>query len=206
MIGGGVASPFSSLKMIASISISAASESLKPSWPKILIPLSRHGLCEAEMTIPAAKARVRARYATPGVVITPALSAVAAAEASPAATDSAICGPDSRVSIPMTTCKLACCRARYSPSARPTVNVVRGSSGNSPATPRIPSVPNRWRAAGWGTLKSPFYKKKIAPAGAMLIVEILLTSGAGGHLLHHGDHQLAVAVVQVSGIAADLAQ
>src|SRR3954464_1934760 len=35
---------------------------------------------------------------------------------------------------------------------------------------------------------------------------ILLTPGASGHLLHHGDHQLAVAIVQVAGIAADLAE
>ena len=34
----------------------------------------------------------------------------------------------------------------------------------------------------------------------------VLTPGPGGHLLHHGDYQLAVAVVQVAGIASDLAQ
>src|SRR5437899_10354976 len=85
-------------------------------------------------------------------------------------------------------------------------NVVRGSSGNSPATPRMPSVPNRWRAACWGTVKPPFYKKKIAPAGAMDFSGVLLSSGSGGHLFHHGDHQLAVAIVQIAGIAADLAQ
>src|SRR6266705_4376823 len=85
-------------------------------------------------------------------------------------------------------------------------NVVRGSSGNSPATPRIPSVPKRWRAACWGTVKPPFYKKKIAPAGAMGFAWIQLAPGPGGHLFHHCDHQLAVAIVQVAGIAPDLAQ
>src|SRR5437868_5051500 len=112
--------------MMASISISAASENLKPSWPKILIPLSRHGLCEALTTMPAA--------------------------------------------------------------------------------PRIPSVPKRWRAACWETVKRPFYKKKIAPAGAMGFAPIRLAAGARGHLFDHGDHQLAVTIVQVAGIAANLAQ
>ena len=36
----------------SSISASVASESLKPSPPKNLMPLSRYGLCEAESTTP----------------------------------------------------------------------------------------------------------------------------------------------------------
>src|SRR5579863_4264284 len=30
--------------------------------------------------------------------------------------------------------------------------------------------------------------------------------GVSGHLLHHGEHQLAVAVIQADGVAADLAE
>jgi len=41
--------------------------------------------------------------ATPGVVITPAKATVAPVRARPAASNEAMCGPDSRVSIPMRT-------------------------------------------------------------------------------------------------------
>src|SRR5690348_17693802 len=61
----------SSWKISASIWCSTSSGSLKPSAEKTLIPLSIQGLWEAEITMPAPKESVRARKATPGVVITP---------------------------------------------------------------------------------------------------------------------------------------
>jgi hypothetical protein len=65
--------------------------------------LSRYGLCDAEIISPAAKGPFLARSATPGVVVTPANSTFTPRHASPLATASAILGPDSRVSIPITT-------------------------------------------------------------------------------------------------------
>src|ERR1700730_8341661 len=106
------------------------------------MPLSVQGLCDAEMTTPAAKARERARYATPGVVITPALWTSTPTPARPLETRSAIQPLDSRVSWPITACGLRVARIRSWPRARPIKYVLCLVSGNSPATPRIPSVPN----------------------------------------------------------------
>ena len=47
------------------------------------MPLSVQGLCDAEITTPASNLRDRARKATPGVVITPALSTATPTEARP---------------------------------------------------------------------------------------------------------------------------
>ena len=55
----------------------------------------------------------------------------------------AMAGPDSRVSIPIRTGFAPNpWRCKSSPSATPSAATVFGSSGGSPATPRIPSVPN----------------------------------------------------------------
>src|ERR1039458_5807872 len=67
------------------------------------MPLSCHGLCDAEMTMPAANECARARKATAGVVMTPADSTVAPAAARPAASVAAIQSEDSRGSWPMRT-------------------------------------------------------------------------------------------------------
>ena len=48
-------------KISFSMASSRASVSLKPSPEKTLMPLSVHGLCEAEITTPAARDRERAR-------------------------------------------------------------------------------------------------------------------------------------------------
>ena len=109
------------------------------------MPLSVHGLCDAEITTPAAIPRERARYATPGVVITPALSTCSPRDVSPIVTRSAIQPLDSRVSCPITTRASAFARNRSCPSARPMAYVLSWVSGNSPAIPRIPSVPNSCR-------------------------------------------------------------
>src|SRR5207248_2731822 len=59
-----------SLKISFSMESSISSDSLYPSLPNTLIPLSIQGLCEAEMTTPASKPSSRVRKAMPGVVIT----------------------------------------------------------------------------------------------------------------------------------------
>src|SRR5581483_8955615 len=82
----------------SSIASSRASGSLNPSPENTLIPLSVHGLCDAEITTPAWNFCERARYAIPGVVITPALRTSTLADISPSATRSAIQPLDSRVS------------------------------------------------------------------------------------------------------------
>src|SRR5512143_551626 len=105
------------------------------------MPLSVHGLWEAEITTPASYFRERARYATPGVVITPALCTATPTELSPSATRSAIHPLDWRVSWPITTRALRFERIRSCPRARPMRYVLSSVRGNSPATPRIPSVP-----------------------------------------------------------------
>ena len=91
-----------------------------------LMPLSCQGLCEAEMTMPAAKRWAQARKATAGVVMTPADSTVAPPAVSPAVSAAAIQSDDSRVSWPMRT------RGdlpRWWARAMPTARMVGGSSG-----------------------------------------------------------------------------
>src|SRR6266853_1810776 len=94
---------------------------------------------------PAAKGPTRVTWAIPGVVISPAKRAATPWLARPPATDSAIERPDSRVSIPITTSGEAWWSVTHFASATPTANVVGGSSGYSPATPRMPSVPKSFR-------------------------------------------------------------
>src|ERR1700693_5362121 len=109
------------------------------------MPLSVQGLCDAEITTPAAYFRERARYATPGVVMVPALCTSTPHETKPIVTRSAIHELDSRVSWPMTTFGEELLRIRSWLSARPIRYVLSAVKGNSPATPRIPSVPNSCR-------------------------------------------------------------
>src|SRR6476659_4646887 len=109
------------------------------------MPLSVHGLCDAEITTPAAYFRDRAKYATPGVVIVPALCTSTPHEIRPSVTRSAIHELDSRVSWPITTLGFGLVLIRSWPSARPIRYVLSGVKGNSHATPRIPSDPNSCR-------------------------------------------------------------
>ena len=90
-------------KISASMASSVASGSLYPSGPKSLMPLSCQGLCEAEMTTPAENLCARARKATAGVGMTPALSTVAPPATRPAVSAAAIQSEDSRVSCPIKT-------------------------------------------------------------------------------------------------------
>src|SRR5690242_13937565 len=112
------------------------------------MPLSRQGLCEAETTTPAEKPCVCVRYAMAGVGTTPALAVSTPVSRSPQTSSSAIHPLDSRVSCPMTTRRGPA--GRWSPSARPTAYTVFLSSGYSPATPRMPSVPKSFlKSAPW---------------------------------------------------------
>src|SRR6516164_8754214 len=63
----------------------------------------------------------------PGVLITPANSTVACPACSPAARSAAMCGPDSRVSIPIRTCADPWPFCRNSASPRPTVFRIAGA-------------------------------------------------------------------------------
>src|ERR1700756_3992181 len=110
------------------------------------MPLSSHGLCEAEITTPASKPCAPARNATAGVGTTPALSTHAPVQRKPAAIVAAIHGLDSRVSRPRMTLGSPVFLRREWPSASPVAKIVVGSKGGSPATARIPSVPNNLRA------------------------------------------------------------
>jgi|SRR3954471_536028 hypothetical protein len=75
----------------------------------------------------------------------PALWTSTASDAKPAETRSAIQRLDSRVSWPITTLGRGFVRNRSCPRARPIKYVLSSVSGNSPATPRMPSVPNNCR-------------------------------------------------------------
>jgi len=65
---------------------SAASSSLCPPGPKILMPLSGIGLCEAEIITPKSASYALVRYATAGVGRTPTRSASTPSLVTPAIT------------------------------------------------------------------------------------------------------------------------
>ena len=68
----------------ASISRSTSSDSLKPSGPKILMPLSSYGLCEAEIMTPISARIERVSMATAGVGIGPSRSTSMPTDVKPA--------------------------------------------------------------------------------------------------------------------------
>ena len=68
----------------ASISRSTSSESLKPSGPNSLMPLSSYGLCEAEIITPRSARIERVSMATAGVGIGPSSSTSMPTEVKPA--------------------------------------------------------------------------------------------------------------------------
>ena len=130
------------MKTRASISSSTASGSLKPSPAKNLIPLSGTGLCEAEIIAPAQQSIVRARYANPGVGITPALMQSPPTDRMPAVKAASSMSPEIRVSFPMMIRGLAPCRLRTYAPARPRRNA-NSAVRSLLATPLTPSVPKR---------------------------------------------------------------
>src|ERR1700738_3751121 len=124
-----------------SYSISPPSESLNPSAPKNLIPLSSIGLCEAEIITPAAASMLLVIAATAGVGTMPSCTTVRPGDVIPATIAPSSIGPDKRVSRP-TTMGLSSdwsCAITAAP-ARP---IAYASSGvrSAFATPRTPSVP-----------------------------------------------------------------
>ena len=78
------ASPRSRRPISASIWRSTSSESLKPSGPKSLMPLSSNGLCEAEIMTPRSARIERVSIATAGVGIGPSRSTSMPTEVKPA--------------------------------------------------------------------------------------------------------------------------
>src|ERR1700752_691952 len=129
--------------MSASIIRSTESSIFCPDGAKILIPLSWYGLCDALMTTPADARCLRVKNATPGVVMTPAERHSTPALFAPSISARSIDSPDSRVSRPRMICGLGSRSARCSASEKPIAVTVGESSGNLPASPRIPSVPKR---------------------------------------------------------------
>ena len=67
------------------------------------MPLSSYGLWDAEMTQPSSAPSRPTSIATPGVGMTPAVSATPPPETMPSTRASSSAGPDSRVSRPRTT-------------------------------------------------------------------------------------------------------
>src|SRR5947209_4531396 len=107
------------------------------------MPLSSNGLCEAEITMPRSYAAERVRYATAGVGTTPALVTRAPSLAAPCASSDSIHPPDSRVSRPTRIRIAIVVGGSARTTAAPRRRTVDRSSGNWPALPRTPSVPNR---------------------------------------------------------------
>ena len=140
--------------MIASISASIASDSLWPSGPKILIPLSWNGLCDAEMTTPKSARSDGISIATAGVGIGPARTTSMPMAVKPAVMADSIMYPDRRVSLPMTTVWRCRPRRRRWAVAMLTRREVQAVIGSALAVPRMPSVPNRVRVMGLDFLKS----------------------------------------------------
>src|SRR5688500_1693170 len=95
------------------------------------------------MTTPASDFSLRVRNATPGVVITPAERHFAPARFAPRVRARWIDSPDSRVSLPTMISGRWPFFARCEASEKPIALIVVASSGNCPASPRIPSVPKR---------------------------------------------------------------
>src|ERR1044072_648792 len=86
----------------------------------------------------------------------PADSTLAPALTATCASARAICGPDSRVSRPITMLGgLPRSRARFETSDRPIITTVPSSSGYCPAMPLIPSVPNNFCVSPFGINLSP---------------------------------------------------
>src|SRR3954454_19142910 len=126
-----------------SMAASVASDSLKPSGPKNLMPLSAYGLCDAEMTAATSKPQRPSSSGAAGVGSTPPSSTSPPAAVTPADSAASSISPDSRVSRMIRTCgawseRSSCVAARPRASASSAVRT-------SPATPRMPSVPKSLR-------------------------------------------------------------
>ena len=127
--------------MSVSISASTASDSLKPSAPKNLMPLSSIGLCDAEIITPAAASMLAVIAATAGVGTIPSSTTLRPVDAIPATIAPSSIGPDKRVSRPRTMgLSIGWSCAMTAAPARPTLYASSGVR-SAFATPRTPSVP-----------------------------------------------------------------
>ncbi len=98
---------------------------LVPRASKYLDPIVLKRICDAEIITPALNSPVRVRYATPGVVTTPANFVSTPARPRPSASCAAMAGPDSRVSMPIKTgFAPSPWRWKSSPSATPSAATV----------------------------------------------------------------------------------
>src|SRR5882724_10395589 len=121
--------------------------------------------------------------------MTPALWTSIPLEVSPCVTRSAIHALDWRVSCPITTRPVPPERFRSWPSARPIMYVLSWVKGNSPATPRIPSVPKSCRV--WMVmLKGEYLKRECLTPSAWddrhLLHDNRDSHRIGVHHLHQG--------------------
>src|SRR6185503_20152828 len=158
--------PGSGPSRAASIATSWRSDNFLPSPPRNLMPLSRYGLWEAEMTQPRSASSIEASTATPGVGMTPASSATPPAATMPSTRAASSIGPLSRVSRPITIrAPGPATRAAAAPSDR-AVSAVR----STPATPRTPSVPNSLRTASMGNRLA---LRELRPLASLLQARLL---------------------------------
>src|SRR5579872_121878 len=142
-VGGSISA---SRPMISSISSSTLSGSFLPFAPNSFIPLSSNGLCDAEITMPAAAPFASTICATAGVGTTSTLITSTPIDANPAAIAASSMSPDSRVSRPIMTQGLPSrpCGTPFAaqwPAAAPSC-IARRAVSSILATPRTPSVPN----------------------------------------------------------------
>ena len=88
-----------------SSSASSSSDNLRPPAAKNLMPLSDHGLCDAEITAPGTP-RWAQTHATAGVGTTPMLNGCAPPSRNPVPSARSRRSPDSRVSRPITNAEV----------------------------------------------------------------------------------------------------
>src|ERR1051326_1441161 len=142
----GSASPVSSpFAISASIWRSVSSESLLPSGPNSLMPLSWKGLCDAEIITPRSARSDRVSMATAGVGNGPNWKTSMPTEGKPATRADSLMSPESRVSLPITTRWRCSPRVKRRPAAMPTRMTISGVMGWELAGPRTPSVPKSLR-------------------------------------------------------------
>ncbi len=161
--------------MSDSISSSVSSGSLKPSSPKILIPLSAYGLWLALMTMPASARMLLVSCATAGVGIGPHKMTRPPMLQMPAAIACSIMYPERRVSLPMSTrgvCGLP--RPATKVIARPSLSASSGVIAPWLARPRMPSVPKYFRSVdafelffvSWDLARAIFVSPRRVPTRA----------------------------------------
>ena len=146
------------------------------------MPLSSYGLCDAEITAPAAACSSRVSTATPGVGSTPSNNTSQPAEVMPAANAASSISPEIRVSLPISTSgRAAACRAaNTAAAARPTAYASSGVR-SSLARPRTPSVP-KYFPIPLSSVSYDFDRPQNQPArlhGSRYVISILIPQSPG---------------------------